>query len=93
MESELHSLSTIRIPLRHLTKIYGPDGLDMATDDLLMALSQVTGQENPNCVIEVDVSQRDPKDHALILDVSGLSSMAYAKFREKVRELQLFESE
>lgn len=93
MEHQLDHSLTIRIPLRHVASVYGDDGLDMATDDLLMALSQVTGQANPDCVIEVDVSQRDPKDHALILDVSGLSSTAYAKFRGKVRDLQLIEGE
>lgn len=93
MESEPHSSLIVRIPLRHLTRIYGPDGLDLATDDLLLALSQVTGHANPDCVIEVDVRHRDSRDHTLILDVSGLSSTGYAKFREKVRELQLFESE
>lgn len=86
-------LQTIRIPLRHVASVYGDDGLDMATDDLLMALSQVSGRANPNCVIEVDVSQRAPKDHALIIEVSGLSATAYAKFRGKVRELHLIEVE
>ena len=93
MEHEFDRSRTIRIPLSRVAIVYGDDGLDLATDDLLMALSQVTGRANPDCVIEVDVSQRDSQDHALIIDVTGLSSTAYARFRGKVRELQLIELE
>ena len=88
MDSHSSSPLVIRIPLRQVERIYGPDGLDCATDDLLLALSQITGQVNPNCIVEVDVSPRDIADHALILEVSGLSPNAGAQLQRKLREMQ-----
>ena len=89
VDSHSSSPLVIRIPLRQVESIYGPDGLDCATDDLLLALSQITGQVNPNCIVEVDASPRDMAYHELILEVSGLSPNAGAQLQRKLREMQL----
>lgn len=89
VDSHASSPLVIRIPLRQVESVYGPEGLDCATDDLMLALSQITGHVNPNCIVEVDARPRDIGEHALILEVTGLSANARSQLQRKLQELQL----
>lgn len=93
MSDEVRNPVLITIPLLKIEQIYGPDGLDMAVDDLVIALSQSTGISTPDVIIEVDQSHADRRQHTLQMSIRGLTQRASDTFEGHRQRLQLGETQ
>jgi len=74
---------SIRIPLRLVERVYGRDMVDVAGDDILHALRQVSDYPDQHKYrFEIDASHTNPWYHALVFNVENMSDTKYAIFTD-----------
>ena len=83
---------SIRILLRVIERIYGPDNIDTAGDAIVNALRDVSDYPGQfRYSFEVDSNNPNPWYHALVFSIEGIPDPTYSRFLVLLNDLGLAE--